>query len=176
MRSGCIAAVALLFLTVALTPVALGQDAVPAITPCKDHVCAIIVEWGASGIPEHADRRYGALSAFPGGVLQHLQAAGFRVAPDATAATLIARIRPRLVKAGCDIVPGTGSTDSCITIGEVRVEFEGEGALPKEFRISGRCGEGEFMIVSRFSRYVAEMFDFHLSPSQQKKQRPSSRC
>ena len=169
-------AIQVLGLAFTLLPGAAAQEVAPASGPCKHHSCAIVVEWGSQGIPTHVDRRYGALSEFPLGIQHHLQGVGFQISQDLGTANLIARVRPRLIKAACDVVAGTGSTDSCITIGEVRVDFEGKGEVPKSFRVIGRCGEGEYMVVSRFTRYVAEMFDFYLSHADDKKKRPSSKC
>ncbi|HEY0810318.1 MAG TPA: hypothetical protein VGD49_09160 [Longimicrobiales bacterium] len=167
-------AVCVLSLVVLSASAASAQDAVPALGPCKAYKCGIIVEWGAQGTPEHVDRRYGSLSAFPLVLMQRLQSAGFQFSDNPAGAAIIARVRPKLVRAACDVVAGTGSTDTCITIGEVRVEFEGADARPKDFRVFGRCGEGEYMVVARFSRYAAEMFDYHLSAAEKK--RPSSKC
>lgn len=152
-----------------------SQDAPVPVAPCQRQACGIVIEWETVASAQHVDRRYGPISSFPVALLARLQAAGYRFTTDLASVQVVARVFPRLVKAACDVVTGTGSRDECTTIGEVRVEFEGPGERPKSFRVAGRCaGEGEYMTVTRFSSYVAEMFDYYLSP--EKKKRPSSRC
>src|SRR5688572_7534070 len=95
-------AVCVLSLIVLSASAASAQDGAPALGPCKSYTCGVVVEWGAQGTPEHVDRRYGSLSAFPLVLLQHLHSAGFQFSDNLGGAAIVARVRPKLVRAACD--------------------------------------------------------------------------
>ena len=164
-------------LLLAVVPAVVQAQEAPAVSGhCRQVVCGISVDWGTAGTPLNIDRRYGALAEFPAQLMEQLRAAGYRFTEDLSSVKLTMVVRPRVVKALCDVVTGTGSDDSCNTIGEVRVEFTtSEPNPPKSARILSRCGEGEYMTVRRFGQYVAESLDRTLTP-EQKKSRPSSKC
>lgn len=165
-----------LFLLAAVPASAQAQDTPVASGHCRQVVCGISVDWGTGGTPVNIDRRYGSLSDFPTVLMEQLKAAGYRFTEDLSSVKLTMIVRPRVVKALCDVVTGTGSDESCNTIGEARIEFTtNEANPPKSARVLSRCGEGEYMTVRRFAQFLAETLDRTLSP-EQKKGRPSSKC
>src|SRR5687768_10080781 len=139
--------------------------------------CAQNAEWVQGGTPDWNDRRYGPASEFPGRVYQYLSRAGYQFIDKPVDVKLTIFLRPEVTKAMCDVVTGTGSTESCRTIGRVRVEFQGDSLAkwPKDFRVTNRCGNGELMTVARFGQYTAEMLDRALTPDKERS-RPSLRC
>lgn len=180
-----------------------AQAQAPSVGLCRAQPCGLVVDWGVGGTtgcqrmgtaahirscaqtgqwvlggtPDWNDPRYGPASEFPLRVHQHLEKAGYRFTDKLTDVKLAVFLRPEVTNAMCDVVTGTGSTESCRTIGRVRVEFQGDSLSksPKDFRLTNRCGNGELMTVARFGQYAAEMLDRALSPEQQKS-RPSLSC
>jgi hypothetical protein len=176
------------FVILAVTAIALaatsaaGQSpkaAVPAEGLCRARACGLVIDWGMHGaFADINDLRYGHTSEFGARVRQQLISSGYLFTDDATKAPLTVVLRPEYIFAPCDVVPGTGSSEKCRTVGRVRVEFTSDdsaGRPPKDFRVMNRCGNGEFMTVARFGLYTAEMLDRALD-SGKKQPRPSLEC
>ena len=185
------------------TPAAQAQSTSPSPGLCRAQLCGLVVDWGVGGTtgcqrmgtaahirscaqnaewvqggtPDWNDRRYGPASEFPGRVYQYLSRAGYNFTDKPVDVKLTIFLKPEVTKAMCDVVTGTGSTESCRTIGRVRVEFQGDSLSkwPKDFRVTNRCGNGELMTVARFGQYTAEMLDRALAP-EAKRARPSLSC
>ena len=146
-------------------------------TPAHIRACAQNGEWVQGGTPDWNDRRYGPASEFPGRVYQYLSQAGYQFTDKPVDVKLTIYLKPEVTNAMCDVVAGTGSTESCRTIGRARVEFRGDSLAkwPKDFRVTNRCGNGELMTIARFGQYTAEMLHRVLSPDSERA-RPSLRC
>jgi hypothetical protein len=146
---------------------------------CRAQACSLAIDWGIHGnFADISDLRYGHTSEFGARLHQQLISAGYLFTDEAIKAPLNVVLRPEYIFAPCDVVPGTGSSEKCRTVGRVRVEFTSEdktGKPPKGFIIMNRCGNGEFMTVARFGQYTAEMLDRALDPGK-KQPRPSLEC
>lgn len=101
----------------ALQPSPAESQAPPATVPCRAQACGLVVEWGRSGTPEWHDPRYGSASEFPLRVHQTLERAGFMFIEKLADVKLTVILRPEVTNAMCDVVAGTGSRESCHTIG-----------------------------------------------------------
>ncbi|HSL71061.1 MAG TPA: hypothetical protein VK864_12520, partial [Longimicrobiales bacterium] len=116
-------ALAIAFVCAAGIPLAADAQEQPDTTgPCRVKTCHIQVEWGVSGPPLVADRRYGALGEYLQRTLKHLTDAGQQFSVGDGSDALILRLRPRVVSAMCDYMSGTSTDMSCQTIGEVQVD------------------------------------------------------
>lgn len=144
---------------------------------CKSTPCSIVVDWGPQPAPAFVDRRFGAPGELEQRVIQALVAAGYRVSADPGATGFRIRLRPELVSAMCDRLPGTNPDMSCRTIGEVRVDWLDADPAWKlgNLRIRNRCGSDDQMDVEKFSVYVAAMLDYTLARDKDRK-RPTARC
>jgi hypothetical protein len=144
---------------------------------CRARTCGLVVDWGIREA-DIADLRYGHSSEFAIRIRQHLKDTGYLFTDDVGDVKLKVLLHPEYVWAPCDVVAGTGSSERCRTVGRVRFEFLGEdagGTRPKDFRVTNRCGNGEFMTVARFGQYTAEMLERALNPGKSMP-RPSVEC
>ena len=166
----------LLAVSAAKFSAALAQEAPQPV--CKTGRCSVIVDWGTQPTPTFVDRRYGSPGEFEQRVAKPLVDAGYRVDTNPGADGFRIRLRPDLVSAMCDRVPGTSPDMSCRTIGEVRVDFlnaDPAWKLPGALRIRNRCGSDERMDIEKFSAYAAALLDYTLARDESRK-RPNARC
>jgi hypothetical protein len=156
-----------------------GAVAQDAATPlCRGSMCTLHVEWGSGGVPTLVDRRYGAPGTFEEQVMRLLTGAGYRFSNAAADSALRIRLRPRMTRAICDLIPGTNPDQSCQTIGDVTADFmspEKIDGIPGNQRIRNRCGNNQLMTIDRFAEYVAGMLDYTLSRDKDRK-RPTAKC
>jgi hypothetical protein len=161
---------------VAASPVTGQEQASPVI--CRTNSCSVSVDWGADPTPTFLDRRFGAPADLEKRVVAALTAAGYLVRSDPGASGFRIRIRPTLIQAMCDRLPGTSPDMSCRTFGEVRADFldaDPAWKLPGNLRVRNRCGSDDLMDVEKFSAYVAAMIDYTLARDKDRK-RPTARC
>ncbi len=145
---------------------------------CQNTMCTLHIDWGSQGTPNFVDRRYGTPATFEEHVNKGLAAAGYRFSNAGPDSALRIRLRPRMTRAVCDLIPGTNPDQNCQTIGDAMADFLSpkkiEG-LPGSLRIRNRCGNNQMMTIQQFSEYVAGMLDYTLSRDKKKK-RPSAKC
>jgi hypothetical protein len=153
-----------------------AQEAASSL--CRNATCTLHIDWGSQGTPSFVDRRYGAPGTFEEHVMKGLAAAGYRFSTAAPDSALRIRLRPRIARAVCDLIPGTNPDQSCQTIGDVAADFltsdKIEG-IPGNIRIRNRCGNNQMMTIQQFGEYVAGMLDYTLARDKEKK-RPTARC
>jgi len=172
----------LIALSIGILGTAAGRSGVgaqeAASTLCRSSTCTLHVDWGSQGTPSFVDRRYGAPGTFEDDVLRALVSGGYRFTNAAADTALRIRLRPRITRAICDLIPGTNPDQSCQTIGDVAADFltatKIEG-IPGNLRIRNRCGNNQLMAIDRFAEYVAGMLDYTLARDKEKK-RPTPRC
>lgn len=168
--------------SIGLLATAGGQTAAraqePASSLCRSVACTLHIDWGSQGTPSFVDRRYGAPGTFEEHVMKGLTAAGYRFSPAAADSMLRIRLRPRITRAVCDLIPGTNPDQSCQAIGDVTADFltpEKIDGIPGNLRIRNRCGNNQLMTIERFGQYVAGMLDYTLARDKDRK-RPTPRC
>jgi hypothetical protein len=160
------------------TPAARAQEVAAPAAPCKTESCRIAIDWGSAGEPVQVDRRYGALNEYLQRVMDALAASGHKFVVGGTSQGIELRLRPRIVRAMCDMVPGTSTDMSCQMIGETEVEvLNADPALklPGVIRVRNRCGSDQFMDIKKYSEYSAAMITYEFS-REAKKKRPASTC
>jgi hypothetical protein len=145
--------------------------------PCRASPCVVLVEWGGP-IPNIRDLRYGYPGEFEDRVRKGLIDAGYQLGANPVDEGFRIRLRPNLVAARCEQVPGMTRDMSCRTIGEVRVDFldaDPARKLPGNVRIQNRCSIDERMDIAKFSAYAAALIDYILAGDETRK-RPNARC
>jgi len=155
---------------------AAAQEAASSL--CRNSMCTLHIDWGSQGVPTFVDRRYGAPGTFEEHMLSLMNSAGYRFSNAAADSALRIRLRPRMTRAICDLIPGTNPDQSCQTIGDVTADFlspEKIEGIPGNLRIRNRCGNNQLMTIDGFAEYVAGMLDYTLARDKEKK-RPTAKC
>lgn len=155
-----------------------AQEAAAPTGPCRTVTCHIHVVWGPEGMPTRHDRRYGVVGEFESRTVRHLESAGLRFVVADSRTTLTFTLRPKVVRAMCDVMSGTGTDMSCQMISEVEVEVHNPDPavkVPRSMRIRNRCGDDQLTDVAKFSEYSAGMIAYELSLDPKRK-RPTNRC
>jgi hypothetical protein len=138
-----------------------GQEPESVVIPCRAVECALVLEFeglNSSG----AYTRYGSPTMFEPQLLVSLTSMGYRISRDApqSGPTLVL-LRPRIVRAICDAVPGT-NTGSCPALGEFTVELRRPDQEAVRLTVRNRCSADSYMHVEAFGEYAAQMIDLWL--------------
>jgi hypothetical protein len=155
-----------------------AQEEPPPAGPCRTITCHIHVVWGPEGMPTRHDRRYGVVGEFESRMVRHLESAGLRFVVADSKTTLTFTLRPKVVRAMCDVMSGTDTDMSCQMISEVEVEVHNPDPAVKvsrSMRIRNRCGDDQLTDIAKFSEYSAGMIAYELSLDPKRK-RPTNRC
>lgn len=156
-----------------------AQDASHTAGPCRGAPCRITFDWGGASAASHgSDRRYGPASDVETLLPQFLAERGMRVISTGDAA-LVMTVRPKVRRAMCDVMAGTGTDYSCRTIGEITIQFATTDTTkaPNAVRATNRCGAGDtFMTVADFTRFTVDMLVYQLADEKSRGRRPASKC
>jgi hypothetical protein len=156
-----------------------AQDAPQTTGPCRAAPCRLTFDWGGASAASHgSDRRYGPASDVETLLPQFLAERGMRVITAGETA-LVMTVRPKVRRAMCDVMAGTGTDYSCRTIGEIAIQFATTDTTkaPNAVRVTNRCGAGDtFMTVAVFARFTADMLVYQLADEKTRGRRPASKC
>ena len=165
-----------------LASVAAAQEKAPTPVPCRDSTCRLVFDWGggqsASSFPQ--DRRYGSGEDFEVKVRATLLARGMRLTDDTKPGEVVITLRPRTKKAMCDAMAGTNTDMSCVTIGDLLLNFAGGDATlkpPGGKSVKNSCGDVTvLMSMAQFGTYTGELIAFYVEGEKKGERRPSSKC
>ncbi len=144
--------------------------------PCRDQACGLVVDWQGR-VPTETNRRFGAAGDLEARVFGFLSRGGYTLTRGRRDGGLTLQLRPRLILAACDALPGT-DTRGCPAIDAVQVDFLGAypgRPTPDGFTVRNRCGSDGVMAVDGIAALVSLWIDYALTGGKEAG-RPEPRC